>query len=833
IVCTLYFYQSFVFKVIHNSLPNNFVLFWKRFKFRPFVLKCTAHKHERVRVITARFTIVYTHIKHNTKFFGTFQKKNNNNNGKKKLGILQMGLKKKGFGVIDSTKRVIVNTWTKYSQNDVHGKLLQIESLLYACYQYLPLLNTNSTNTSSSSGSSSSNKNKGCECWILDNVLPALLPKMWLLQLHHLSALAIQTFLTICFSICHRLLALLSCEVFANNSNDKGDSRLIGQKKQIADFLIKCRVTCIRILGSKECTNNSGVRTSAIESRKKVLPNTTMTTSSHWTDEQITRKENIHDFMVGGRKLRSIACQFLATMLLLSPYCGMEKHKTTQLLSLMLDDWDPLVIRSLCKTVCEILTHHSTLLVLFIYSFFFFFLFCLFVFIITGDSLFAQCNSKSKLGRFVGNLFEIAEVGKMDGSKDGFNKNVDDLDNLWKSIHELVTSNTHLATRMAALELLGTLTGFAFSQKDFTDKAILFSSWISVLNTFSTESTAEELRGSCVTSIQYSNIFSLHLQGALNYNDGMVDLWIIVIQLLQDFEAPIRHAMSSTISFLFQEYALFELFLFFNSCTFIPNYAVNLSIQYVVDKHWSAHLLKKLIVAIENPGFLECALFCFVFYLLFSLYIGDVTWIFENDKTNFKLFLPERPNDSLEPILILQMLASALSKKIQSIKDFDNDVLNVLTSTFSDDKSVIQKFDELNTLTDKLIQCQQPLICYFDSHSQAIWNAWFVHWIALIYWTRVGRNFIKTETLQTILKTQKRSLDEIRKHYSNAKVLFCEKLLDCNDEALYFLLRFQNLFATIPKLGLNIFYFAIEKQSNFSSRKIVPQTNVNLVLYTN
>ena len=93
-----------------------------------------------------------------------------------------------------------------------------------------------------------------------------------------------------------------------------------------------------------------------------------------------------------------------------------------------------------------------------------------------------------------------------------------------------------------------------------------------------------------------------------------------------------------------------------------------------------------------------------------------------NSKTNeYKLFLPERPNDSYECLLSIQMIVDAILKKKNTIH---NDFMNHLNK-----QDIDICLNKLHNIINGFLLNDN----HYDGEKKLIWSQCFIYWNILLY----------------------------------------------------------------------------------------------------
>ena len=247
-----------------------------------------------------------------------------------------------------------------------------------------------------------------------------------------------------------------------------------------------------------------------------------------------------HDqFDFGGRRLRSFASKLLIESVLLSPHCVLNRVQVTSLICLMLKDSDILIVESTASSLCAIITSQQFIQMNKMINWVAVLSICL--------SLMRTSSSKS--GRRLTSIIQLfSTVIQID---DKYSKGVS-IESLWKVFYEIAFKSNHFVVQIAAMQSLGIVVHMLMNDDcaNIETQSIL-SEYIAILKKFCNEESPEELRSVCIDSIETSKI--LRLKGAYvgKYKNEIIDVWLIMISLLQDFEMPLRNTAAKSVSFLF------------------------------------------------------------------------------------------------------------------------------------------------------------------------------------------------------------------------------------------------------------------------------------------
>ena len=262
----------------------------------------------------------------------------------------------------------------------------------------------------------------------------------------------------------------------------------------------------------------------------------------------------------------------------------------------------------------------------------------------------------------------------------------------------------------------------------------------------------------------YDDIIRLNNYNILIYDsyylECMVDLWFVIIDLLQDFELPIRRQMACVVSNILDPRSSYSKNAIGKATTtkisFVSSYCLTKCFDYLTIHFDNVYLIKKLF---EN---------------IFSPKIWHLNWLSkmlskkkqekekEKEKEeSFQLFLPERPNDGFEPLLTVKKSFDSLIKIVNhhtlphehDEQDYLSQVFESMESNESNESKnnvswdIIQRqcninIDFLETILNKVFDCSCDncdncifeVFEVFDAKQQLVWDQiWTIKWQCTLY----------------------------------------------------------------------------------------------------
>ena len=664
--------------------------------FKSYIMKCTSHKYQRIRIMSSR-SLISIISKHNLIVILC-----------KLLNELPNNIK-------------MIN-----AMNKLHGLLLQIQNILTCCYKYMSL----------------------DSIWIIDKILPILIKKLWILNSINISSVIQQSLIIICISTLHHVL------IIQYNDNIKLS---IKQTEIIMLYLMKLYKCCLTVLANNSKTKNDihSTRQSIInivddydddnhshdqsESDPEFYRKIKYELEQGVIDKKVidNKKEiKLLNFDIGQRRLRSFASKMLLETLLLSRKCAMNKLQLTQLICILLKDGDELVVQSTANCLSSIINHKNQELDN-----------------INWSQILQICINLMKwstfLGRRLSSIIQLFNKILIKYNDQYINKQIS-IKSLWTILYQIALNNSHFIVQIIAMQSLGIIVNILFNNND-DDEIIklILKDWILILNKFSNEDIAEELRSVCVSSIQISNILKISNNNH-KYKNEIIDLWIIIINLLQDFEMPIRNIASKSIS---------NSFIDKQSITFLPNYSIKIVFNHLENNYLCQYLINKLLNLIINPNI---------------WYNTSSKW-FKKDLNSFKLFLPERPNDSFETLFTMQFATNILIKYVKNNKNFN--IINLINI-----KIINDILSHLQQITNNQTQNKDNNHNVFDAQNHLIWSIWMIHWFSLFYCYQIisssdNNNHQRYKLCTFIINKLKSELEIAHTFYDSITTNFCDKML--------------------------------------------------------
>eukprot|EP01083_Nonionella_stella_P285693 972569_1 len=263
-----------------------------------------------------------------------------------------------------------------------------------------------------------------------------------------------------------------------------------------------------------------------------------------------------------------------------------------------------------------------------------------------------------------------------------------DWDHYWKSL-VCVASQAGIRERVQALRLLGMCLGSKIRTDSQSESLTNYiHDWIGILKMFSGDEMPADLRDACSDSISESQLLSSKsLAPAM-----IIDVWIILINLLQDSEMVIRSEASRVACDALADGKRQ------NARSLMPTRTLCLVFDHLVERFWTENsLITSLWEAAFEPWLQT-----------------DSSESSKSGVAKSKLFNKEKANDHFEPVVMAQLVSKAMigifNRRSNDAYPHTTPMSSILPECFASISKIIAQFSQSavahNWGSDRSVECR-------------------------------------------------------------------------------------------------------------------------------